>query len=66
MPVSHTPAALSALLDRACKDWNRLQVTPFMFVDERLNAGRSPEHASQINQNVARYSDSDSSIVATS
>jgi hypothetical protein len=46
--------SLRSLLDRARKDWNRLQATPFMFVDERLQAGRSPQHAKMIADNIAR------------
>lgn len=45
---------LQQLVDRACKDWNRLQADPFMFVDERLKAGRSSSHADQIAKNIAR------------
>ena len=36
--------ALRQLRDLAVADWNRLQASPFMFVDERLERGRSAAH----------------------
>ena len=43
-----TDAELRLLLDRACDDWNHLQVSPFSFVDERLERGRSAAHARRL------------------
>ena len=50
------------LLDAACKDWNRLQETPFEFVDERLATGRSESHALQIEKNMRRVAGASPSL----
>lgn len=49
-------AAVEELLERAGKDWARLQESPFMYVDERLARGRSPEHANKLARIAGRKS----------
>lgn len=48
-------AEFATLFNRACKDWNSFQSTPFCFVDERLSLGRSASHEAQIRKNSEEH-----------
>lgn len=55
MAADDTPnAEFQEMLERACDDWNDLQASPFMYVDERLQRGRSAEHADRLAEIAAR------------